>query len=430
MINRLNTLVPPSVSSGYPSLPLPGNNGGNFSNGMSNLGYPSLPGLPGLNTLSNTQNPLPLPEINTEADLAMFNQFMISLGRDTANTNLPAIPPISMAHAPSFGQASAGSALSTGSSNSPLSDQSPIEDLFAPDELASLGLAGMPGIPSAPAPTSTSQVQFGGLYPTLDHGRARATSAADISDLSRRTIASLPRANSQSQILPKSDFNPSYPDLSGFNADFSFDSLARTKSTMPATLAPREFYKKTYRHVAPLGASLSSRLHESAERTAFEDEDYDEPDEMDVETPKISVRSLLADDSTLTLPAIDHPDVEDGEARPTLPSIASALNPRPPVKRHTEDEIVRGVKRLELRDGFAPSPSPAPEDRTRASRSARESVSGDSRRRHAALIRAWLVAVNLEWRKKRLSEISEASDGEEGSSHLDEVEDDDDEDDR
>lgn len=337
----------------------------------------------------------------------MFNHFMISLGREAAGAPHDA-PAFSMNHSASFDS----SALSSGSSSSPSSEQSPLEDLFNPDELAKLGLGGMPGIPmSSSAPAS---FQFGGMYPSLDTNRNRAASTSETYDPTRRTIASLPRQGSSSATSSKFDFNQpptNYHEPLDFNSDFSFDSLARPKQQPQATLAPRDFYKKTYRHVATLGASVSSRgmqQRESAERSSsYDEEDEVESDDMDIPTPKIPLASLIDGEESVRLPAIDHPDAEDGEDRPTLPSISTldALH-RPPVKRHTEDDILRGVKRLELRDGV---PSPAPEDRSAPNG---KEAPKDTRRRHAAIIRAWLVAVNLQYRKQKLEEMSEVEEDE------------------
>lgn len=407
-------------------------------------GYPAYPSLPNPNIPAHQPlAPMAMPEIRTEADLALFNQFMISLGRDVANTQ-HAPTNLSMVYGHAFG--SHGSASS--GSSPPLSEQSPLEDLFNPEELASLGLTGMPGIPPqdlGPASTqdnSNSMPSAYGLYPTLGNmhqNRARGFSAPDLEDVSKRAIASLPRTMAQSVPTPKPQYlsniyglGPTpYAELPSFVSNHemghtalgptehhyaSFDSLARSKNHLPpATLAPKQFYKKTYRHVAPLGAAVSSRSRESAERTEIE-----EPEEMDEEegerTPKISVRSLLLSDEqadpTLKLPAI-HSDQEEAPGRTVLPPLIdlapspSTNSPRPssplrqlPVKRHTEDEILRGVKRLEL------SEDPRP-------REGKEGMK-EMRKRHTMMIRAWLVAVNLDWRRRTVEKIDEGTQRENG----------------
>lgn len=372
------------------------------------------------------------PEIKNDADLAMFNQFMISLGRDAAvGPSLPNYNNVPMTHTGSFNSNFSTSSISSGS---PLSDQSPIEDLFNPDELASLGLAGMPGIPMLPPAALPQTIAFGNMYPSLDATRSRASSNPDLAmnDFTKRAIAGLPRNHSLSTTPPhypqqqssSMPFMPSYPELPMGHAykpsagsDFDFDSLVRSKPAVGATIQPRDFHKKTYRHVAPLGAAVSSRfkMNESSLRTELDvdedeiDEDEyeanvaDSPDQM--ETPKISIRSLLTADDlpdgpNLILPAIHSPHDDEHH---DLPSVRDIEGYRPPVKRHTEDDMVRAVKRLELDEGgrrgsvdLSPQASEVQGDER------------DIRRRHAALIRAWLVAVNLDYRTKRLEKMGEA----------------------
>jgi len=414
MMNRLNGLVPTAIGNGFPPLPsLLSQTAPMYQQQQPQIhNYQTMPQMPNNHSQHHAPAPTGLPEIRTEADLAMFNQFMISLGRDAmgqTNYNVPA-----MSHEASYDSGSAST-----SSDSPLSDQSPIEDLFNAEELASLGLAGMPGvpIPTINAPdqssdmsnslTSNSSVSFGNLYPSLDNlhlSRARTHSVPELHDANKRTIANLPRNNSiavgrQEYNNPAFMANP-YSDLNSFaqvdTSGYSFDTLAKSRSPIqPPTMAPRDFLKKTYRHVAPLGAAMSSRLHESAERTDITDEhETSEPEEMT--TPKISVRSLLLSDDqadpAFKLPAIHHAPGGSNQPLPSLNEVAAISSPRQaPAKRHTEDDITRGVKRLELDDASRPS-----------SAAGREK---EMRRRHAQMSRGWLVAVNLEWRRKKLEEI-------------------------
>lgn len=387
-----------------------------------------------------------MPEIRNEADLAVFNQFMMSLGRDAANH-----VPHAMAHGPTFDS-------NSGSSSSPLSTESPIEDLFNPEELASLGLSGMPGIPQASMPTdlsthgSTSNGGFGHVYPSLsglDVPRPRATSSSEI-DLSKRPIAGLPRSHSlankgSSSNLPSSSMynlgpNP-YPELPSFDhpaSDFanplpndfsSFDVLARSnKDPLPAaTMAPRDFYKKTYRHIAPLGAAVSSRSsaaleRHSSERTAMDDDEDERSSSSEgMATPKITVRSLLVDDAdidpSLRLPAIENrgessspyhlPSLHDTHLDVYTSSRAGSADPHPatyaPAKRHTEDDITGGVKRLELADREYSS-SRSPEVDSPGRRTPAQSQ-GDHlkelRKRHTALIKSWIVAVNVGFQRRQ-----------------------------
>ena len=390
------------------------------------------------------QNQMQMPEIRNEADLAVFNQFMMSLGRDASGH-----VPHAMAHGASYDS-------NSGSSSSPLSTESPIEDLFNPEELASLGLSGMPGIPSASLPdislNGSSNNAFGHMYPSLsglDMPRQRATSSSDV-DLSKRPIAGLPRSHSvankgtSSSTMPMYNLGPNpYPELPTFdhplgefnnplpNDYSSFDSLARSsKDPMPAaTMAPRDFYKKTYRHVAPLGAAVSSRQsslleRQSSERTEMDDDEDERSSSEDMQTPKISVRSLLVNDAdidpSLRLPAIDrrpeaahdlpslhdtHLDVYTSASRAGAAGPAGPADPyHAPAKRHTDDDITGGVKRLELADREYSS-SRSPELIDPPARRTPAQAQGDHvkelRKRHTALIKSWIVAVNVGFQRRQ-----------------------------
>ncbi|OWZ65369.1 pH-response transcription factor pacC/RIM101 [Cryptococcus neoformans] len=570
MINRLNALVPPVLPTSIPALPsLGGYN--QYQTFPSFGGYPNLPSLhtsiyptTAPQAQYPNQGPLPIPEIKSEADLAMFNEFMISLGRDAAVNKAGPHP---------MRQSASGSGTSNGysasNSGTPLSETSGgVEDLFNAEELASLGLAGMPGVSIHSGDSHNSNdesthslsdasppaVSFGGLYPSLEAMRNRTNSAPDVSALTgaaRRPIAGLPRTSMSTvhNTSANQSTKPNY--LSGMyglnssqqydetthnylhglsnehhndyshsasndatNAYASFDSLARNKQPFPAaTLAPKMFHNKVYRDVAPLGTAVSKRAKESAERTNMEDSDpeelYDEHDTnhgyavsneraQEERTPKIPVRSLIISTRTLSpstatggeddlkLPAISPSHVEPGTDLPPLYSIqrgghssgqyrrASSLSsnststsgsssfngslapsnaasgtatprgstpPRGvPTKRHTEDEIVRGVKRLELgpaeplRSTTPELPDSATTEQALESRDRKPDISAlssssppsssnpppsisttseegkgmtieEMRRRHAALIKSWLVAVNLQWRRKQMEEM-------------------------
>ncbi|KAK6907456.1 hypothetical protein I203_101450 [Kwoniella mangroviensis CBS 8507] len=506
MMHRLNNLVPPSMTPGFPQL----SSMSGYSNYTPPLNasistYPHLPSLPGGGLPSSVSSngptpPLAIPEIKTEADLAMFNEFMISLGRDAAGQYQNHVQP--MMHSTSIG---AGS----NNTDSPLSDNSNgVEDLFNPDELASLGLTGMPGIPipgaqtdngsdlSHSLPNESPSISFGGLYPSLESMRHRTGSAPDVSTLSdpsKRPIAGLPRASTGSlHNIPSSNtgkppylsnfygLGPTQYAESPFNMNEysntnsglgstgngldhnfnSFDSLARSKQNVypTATLAPKDFYKKTYRHVQPLGASLSARARESAERTAVDEEDdlVDEPEDLDLDlekTPKIPVRSLLTaeeSDPDLKLPSISSSSMRDDRDR-SLPSISSidhyrsssiassSSTPRGspvpsssrsssialPIKRHTEDEIVRGVKRLELGGGESVTTDAQEKEQETEKENERpttEMIVREMRRRHAQLIRSWLVAVNIEFRRRKLEELQRAQEEKDRLQEIDELE--------
>lgn len=430
MANRLNNLVP-SNQSGYPGMNMP-SAPMNFANpspfgGSNGSSYP--PAMPHMSIPGQQQ--MQMPEIRNEADLSMFNQFMMSLGRDAANN-----VPHAMAHGASYDS-------NSGSSASPHSTESPIEDLFNPDELASLGLSGMPGIASS-LPTDLSMNQsYGHMYPSLsglDMPRQRAASSTEF-DMSKRPIANLPRHHStatkgingypstftmDNSYTDIPDFAQSGSDFSTLSSDYSsFDSLARSKNPMPAaTMAPRDFYKKTYRHVAPLGAAVSSRqsaLRESSERTEMDDDEDDGSASASSDmTPKISVRSLLVNDEDidpeLRLPAISSrqhasfsiPSLHDSHldvytSRPTT------SDTHLPAKRHTEDELTGGVKRLELADReYSSSRSPEVMDSPR--RVGSPDHVRELRRRHTALIKSWIVAVNIGFMRRQAEEAARRMD--------------------
>lgn len=424
MISRLNALMPPGLPAAYNMSSLGNGNPGLPSN-ISPFSYPSLPNLGSSHGSQNPSvPPIQIPEIRTEADLAMFNQFMVSLGREAAggNSSLP------MEHGTSSSATSASGV--SRHSLSPLSaaENSPIEDLFNPSELASLGLAGMPGIPnSTPSPGGNASVSLGSLYPSLDgleNGRPRAASVNE-AEHPRRPIAGLPRAGSHSSASKVNSHlyggvsASQYPQVPEWNVSqagngsdqnyASFDSLGRSRPSVPAaTLAPRDFYKRTYRHIAPLGAAP---IRESGERSTAADEDEDEESDVSSEGtpgPRIPVGALCDGHPSLKLPAIGTGHEDNGTTLPSLRSLrARAISParNPPIKRHTDEQLIHGVKRLELDDRRrGDSPASSLDDSESSRPSTAVPSTEEMRRRHAALIRAWLVAVNLEFKRRQVAE--------------------------
>ncbi|BEI93849.1 uncharacterized protein CcaverHIS019_0603080 [Cutaneotrichosporon cavernicola] len=408
MISRLNTLMPPRLPTAY-NMPSLGGNPGLPSN-ISPFSYPSLPNIGhGHNGQTPSVPPIQIPEIRTEQDLTMFNQFMVSLGRETA-AGMPSLD-------------SGSSTSSSRNSLSPLSvaENSPIEDLFNPSELASLGLAGMPGIPTS-TPSPNGSVSLGSLYPSLDgmdNGRPRAGSVNEL-EHTRRPIAGLPRSGSHSAASKMGHGQlyggvsaSQYPQIPEWNVSpangegqsyASFDSLgSRSRSSVPAaTLAPRDFYKRTFRHIAPLGAAPHT---ESSERSTVADDEDSASDTSSDDTisPRIPIGALCSGHPSLKLPAIGNHD-GDSSPLPSLRSLRRGISParNPPVKRHTDDTLVHGVKRLELEDRTRSDSPLSLEDDSRSSTANPE----DMRRRHAALIRAWLLAVNLEFKRRQVAEMS------------------------
>ena len=422
MATRLNNLNTPALPPSFSTLPSLQTQTPGYDQGMANGNYHDVQGYGGhavhsapthapAPPMAPAPAPMSIPEIRTEADLAMFNQFMLSLGRDAARS---APAPVSIPQtngldlAPAMTHAGSHFSSSNGSGTSPsLSGQSPIEDLFNPEELASLGLSGMPGIPNNPfaAPPNNTTL-YGDLYNQLEQ--------------SKRVIAGLPRNAPNPRVAPIDYSSYQVPqDMPSFDMNFgSFDSLAPSKAPPIATLAPRDFQKKTYRHVAPLGAAVSSRTVESAERTEFAEADEMESNDdarlarMDEPTRKLSVADLLLSDDQadpgLKLPRIHRATSNEHLESPHLPGVSALKpsspprHPHVPIKRHTEDDIVRGVKRLEIDELVRSPKGPENEDDDDEERLAR--LQG---RRHALMIRSWLVAVNLEFRSRKLRELSE-----------------------
>ncbi|ORX35245.1 hypothetical protein BD324DRAFT_652384 [Kockovaella imperatae] len=429
MMNRLDALNAGGMPAGFPALSSLGSGG--FAPGVNtgfNTDFTIPAGRPSAQlSAQGGAAPMNIPEIRTEADLALFNQFMISLGRDAARMDQPQhrshgfnlAPPMTHSGGSSFSSSTTSGSSGLGASPV-LSEHSPVEDLFNPEELASLGLSGMPGIPSnnfnAPQPASNNSSLYGHLYSQLEQ--------------SKRVIAGLPRSTSNAH-PPHMEAHRSYPfdaintnmnaypslpnygipDVHSldFNNFASFDSLAPSKAPGPVpTLAPRDFNKKTYRHVAPLGAAVSSRHVESAERGT----QYDEPEELSGEenepTRRLSVADLLLSDDnadpSLRLPRIHRVISKERDESPHLPGVAAIKSgspiryPHVPVKRHTEDEIVRGVKRLEIGEPGRPSPKIDDLDDVEA----KLRMEKITRRRHALMIRSWILAVNLDFRSRKL----------------------------
>lgn len=413
MIDRLNSLVPPSMASSYPGLPsVPSY----FTPHFQQQSYPPPPPAP-----QQGNYPPFGPDIRSESDLAMFNQFMVTLGRDAA-----------------YGPQMEQSASTSGSSASG-------DDLFDNDALASLGLAGMPGIPEQTTPPST--VNFGSLYPSLDVNglnmrRNTSPGPGGREDVSKRTIAGLPRppttsfsnrSASLSAATPSSHSHSFYETLAqggglddsslGYDDRFGFDSLARSRGTaLPsAHIAPKDYYKKAFRAVEPLGAA---KPRESAERSGIPEEDEEDAEAI---SPPLPLAALLHDDEAnpeFKLAAIAPQSSSGGHlpsllrsrnstaspsssrsgspaSIPLLPSIDAALTGT--LKRPTTaDGLARQVKRLELDTDAATAVSYDDEsDDAETPIQARALSEREKRRLHALWIRQVIVSVNAAFREQQ-----------------------------
>jgi hypothetical protein len=161
-------------------------------------------------------------------------------------------------------------------------------------------------------------------------------------------------------------------------------------------------------------------MHESPENPAQEIAALDDEDNVGMSRAgsKMSVRNLLLSDEdadpSLKLPAIHRAVSNEQDKTSHLPGIQELDSAAPPThlptKRHTEDDIVRGVKRMELLDRGSASPSTSdsrPVSRHGSLDATPIEVTKEVRRRHAIMIRSWLVAVNLEFRRRRLDALSQ-----------------------
>lgn len=122
-----------------------------------------------------------LENIKSAQDLADFNSFMISLGKDVTS-NLAVPKPVQQYNSSNEGQ-------SPYSSESSITDQSAGHDMFDHATLASLGLAGMPGIPGP------SNVNGSHHNVNVDFGNLTGS----------RTIAALPGSRLHRNRLSESD---------------------------------------------------------------------------------------------------------------------------------------------------------------------------------------------------------------------------------
>ena len=231
-----------------------------------------------------------LNNIRTSQDLADFNAFMLSLGKDAAsNLGMPR-----QSH-----RQNSNDIPSPYSSGSSMADSQGGHDMFDPATLASLGLAGLPGIPNSGH--HGGNVDFSSIYPS-----DKIRTASDLGGSGPRPIAALPGGRSgrdrpidgdlgstddeSLRKLASSLSGASMPggamggkpfgnghssgqsnsfDFShalgamGKNSNFAnFDQLAKPRNTAPpAKLDIGDFGKNTYRNVNLLGASQTSRTN-------------------------------------------------------------------------------------------------------------------------------------------------------------------------
>lgn len=293
-----------------------------------------------------------LSNIRSEQELADFNQFMLNLGKDATGSG-----PAGSKHL-NHGQSSTNDTYSPFSTDSSTSEALAHSDLFDPTTLAQLGLAGMPGIPSAKHHDSghaNNSIGFNAMYPDLSsqhkasvesmnrdnlHALSSQTNRSRGGRLSdsfheqqpfagqhhsgtRDLSQSLPGPSSMgdghlfgSESLPGIQM----PDASNYS---SFDSLAKPRTQMPAPrLEMPNTSQKVHRSVDLLGASkpLPGRPRSSLDilTAACESEiqkrdgttpGCDEPEDMDVKMED-------AGDSLGTSPPLPGGQLSEREANP------------------------------------------------------------------------------------------------------------------
>jgi hypothetical protein len=268
-----------------------------------------------------------LTSIRNEHDLAEFNQFMLSLGKDATGASHNAAKHLNQ------GQSGNNETYSPFSTDSNNSDVLAHTELFDPTTLAQLGLGGMPGIPTHDHNQSghgKNSIGFNAMYPDMSSqhrasleslhrdnlqasghqsGKSRSNRLSDggmYSDLRQFSGNQHPGGRDMSQSLPGpsllghgdmvgSDGHSSIqmPDASNYT---SFDSLARPRTQMPVPrLEMPNTNQKVHRSVDLLGASKprfgsqksSLDILTEACESEFQRRDrsaplYAEPEDMDV----------------------------------------------------------------------------------------------------------------------------------------------------
>ena len=331
-----------------------------------------------------------LNNIRSAQDLADFNAFMLSLGKDaTANLGFPRQPhrQNSNDHASPY---SSGSSMSESQ-----------HDMFDPATLASLGLAGMPGLPGHHGGHHAGgSVDFGSIYPNdkirtasdlggrpiaaLPNSRSTRDRMADgdqgssVGDReSMRNLASSLAASSSmneagSSTAPSGsfDFGQALNALGGGlvgknNSNFSnFDQLAKPRaSAQPAKLDMSDFNKNTYRNVNLLGSSRWSHSRSTTMPSSSSSYRYDNRVKLERMTRSPSPYGMDLDNIKRES-SVDELEPDS----PPLPRGAfpqASMNPRDvlPALRHTsekpQDVHLTGLRNLGLGDASWLSSSPA-----------------------------------------------------------------------
>lgn len=228
--------------------------------------------------LSNQDAQSLLSNIRSEQELAEFNQFMVNLGKDASGTAQNTAKHLGQAHHPTN---DTYSPFSTDSSNSEALAHS---DLFDPATLAQLGLAGMPGIPSAKQNDQSSNgnsIGFNAMYPDMSSHHRSSLDSYPRDPLSgpsgqdnRARTQRLSDASAAAESRPHAtSHHSSGRDSNAFGSDAhlprqmadpsnysAFDSLAKPRAQMPVPrLEVPNTDQKAHHSVDLLGASKPTR---------------------------------------------------------------------------------------------------------------------------------------------------------------------------
>jgi len=364
-------------------------------------------------------------DVHTPEELAAVNEFLITLGRDVTTTTRP------------HHSAARHSA-------SEYEDHAP-HSYFNPAGLNELGLAGMPGIMSAPGsgasypdtasysgsamppyPSKTSNsvpgMNFanpnaGSMYPDI-----LANSYPDLQRRPDRQMASLPSSFQDSHyhspqpfLTPPLEFESSvsspHSSLSTpSNANHEFDYVRPTRGSAPiAQMAPLDFTQKSIRHITQLKTLPEDHKPEQREtKPAKLISPLPSPEVAGSQNAGSTLYPLLttSGDAGLTLAPLRHRhrSPSPSSSSSVTPSRSSTASPElpteaehptlPSIRSIAADHLAHRVKEIDIEDEDeekTPSEMDWQED---------EDEEQSRRREHAMLIKDLLVLINSDFRKK------------------------------
>lgn len=352
-------------------------------------------------------------QIRTPEELAAVNEFLVTLGQDV----------------------SAGSRSQRDSQNQVLSD-----DFFDPISLSQLGLTGMPGVlgsnnysgnsystdvPHYPANNSYSMARSNSLsvatnqysaYDATSHPASSYQTSNDYalhqnrrptkpyvqtphSSYSSRYHHPPPSLETSSPLSTASTpgaITPPHPAMSENIA--TFDYLRPPRGPTPvAHLAPIDYMTKTMRQVVPL-RSTPEAIQDLGRPTPVEPK-LTQPKHRGLPARLISLSSASSLYPSLE-PELDQyklPPLNYCSSSPTSRESTPSSTHSSPLSRHTRLPSLRSIASPSI--GRATVSEDLAKDVDRIEIGSHE-ISTEERRRHAALIRDILVAVNHEYRKR------------------------------